>query len=151
VSCFCLVLYVLPYLLHHWRSLDAQSEAEAIYLKRKAELKAEAEHADERLDLLDKRVHLTSLGFREVVRKVSPLVVNIASFREPRAHNLNGLRLDPKEAKLRLFVDAENDRQYVQSGVGSGLIIQQGALLTNYHVVKEAQRVRITFASGASF
>ena len=50
----------------------SQAEAEAIYQKRRAELKAEAEHADERLDLLDKRVHLASLGFREVVRKVAP-------------------------------------------------------------------------------
>jgi S1-C subfamily serine protease len=155
LSCFCLVLYALPYLLNHWRSLDAQAEAEATYLKRKAELKAEAEHADERLHLLDKRVHLTSLGFREVVRKVSPLVVNIASFREQPER---ALRVDPfaekagpKEPRPKIFVDAENDRKYIQSGVGSGLIIQKGAILTNYHVVKDAQRVRITFGSGLSF
>ena len=65
--------------------LDAQADAESLYLRRRAELKAEAEHAeDARLDVLDKRVHLTSLGFREVARKVLPNVVNVANYRDPK-------------------------------------------------------------------
>jgi S1-C subfamily serine protease len=139
-----LVLFGGMHLLHHWRILDAQAEAESVFLKRRAELRADAEHAEERLDLLDKRVHLTSLGFREVVRKVAPKVVNVASFREPKAAEL------PLLAKKGLIFDAENDRKYMQVGVGSGLVIQPGVILTNHHVVKGAQRLRITFASGQS-
>src|SRR5947208_16994311 len=39
----------------------AQAEAEAAYLKRQAELKAEAEAADKRLDALNDKVKLVSL------------------------------------------------------------------------------------------
>ena len=143
-SLFILVLYAVPYLLYHWRLLDAQADAESTYLKRRAELKADAEHADQRLDLLDKRVHLTSLGFREVVRKVTPNVVNVGNFREPKVAEL------PMIAKKGLIFDAQNDRKYIQIGVGSGLVIKPGVILTNNHVVKGAQRLRITFASGQS-
>src|SRR2546425_7108598 len=38
-----LTLYALPFVLAHWRKTDAQAEAVASYLKRRADLKAEAE------------------------------------------------------------------------------------------------------------
>ena len=144
MSLLVLVLYFLPHLLYHWRMVDAQAEAETVFMKRRAELKAEAQHAEERLDLLDKRVHLTSLGFREVVRKVSPKVVNVANYREPEKKDL------PFLAKKSVIFDPDNDKKYVQVGVGSGLIIQPGVILTNYHVIKGAQRLRVSFASGQS-
>ncbi|HMF19373.1 MAG TPA: hypothetical protein VKE98_19355, partial [Gemmataceae bacterium] len=40
-------LYAGPFLLAHWRTTDAQAEADAAYLRRRAELRAEAEAADE--------------------------------------------------------------------------------------------------------
>jgi len=143
VSLVILVLYVTPFLLVHWRVKEAQGEAEVIYQKRRAELRAEAEHADERLETLDKRVHLASLGFREVVRKVAPKVVNVANYREPKQEfGLLG--------KKSLFYDAEKDRHYLQLGVGSGLLVKPGYVLTNHHVIAGAQRLRVTFASGRS-
>ncbi len=144
VSLVILVLYVTPYLLVHWRHTEAQAEAEAIYQKRRAELKAEAEHAQEQLDLLDKRVVQTSLGFREVVRKIAPKVVNVANYREPKREPLAPL------LREKLFFDPDKDRQYLQAGVGSGLLVQPGFVLTNHHVVVGAQRLRLTFASGRS-
>ena len=141
-----LSLYAATLLLRHWRILDAQAEAEATYMKRRAELKAEAEHAQERLDLLDKRVHLTSLGFREVARKVLPVVVNVANYREPTQKDL----LDAKANRLTLVYDPDNDRKYVQYGVGSGLIFKPGVILTNHHVIRKAQRLRVSFPSGRS-
>jgi S1-C subfamily serine protease len=144
LSIFVIIMYAAPYLIYHWRLLDAQADAESVYLKRRAELKAEAEHADARLDVLDKRVQLTSLGFREVTRKVMPNVVNVANYREPKKVELGVF------AKKILFHDPENDQQYVQAGVGSGLIIRPGVILTNYHVIKGTQRLRVSFASGLS-
>lgn len=143
VSLIVLVLYITPYLLVHWRFREAQAEAEAAYQRRSAELKAEAEHADRRLDALDKRVHLASLGFREVVRKVAPKVVNVANHREPK-HEIGPLLRD------KLFFDPEKDKHYVQMGVGSALLVKPGFLLTNHHVIANAQRIRLTFASGRS-
>src|SRR5262249_26260414 len=64
----------------------AQAEAEAAYLKRQAELRAESEAADQRLAALNDKVKLVSLGFRDVAKKVSPAVVNVSNEREvPRA------------------------------------------------------------------
>lgn len=144
IPLFMLLIYAIPHLLYHWRIVEAQAEAESYYMKRRAELKAEAEHADARLDLLDKRVHFTSLGFREVVRKVTPNVVNVVNYREPRKDEL------PKLGQKSLVFDPENDRKYLQMGVGSGVIIKPGVILTNNHVVKGAQRLRVSFASGQS-
>ncbi len=137
------VLYVTPYLLYHWRTLEAKGEAEAFFERRRAELRADAEHADERLDVLDRRAHLTSLGFREVVRKVTPWVVNVAKYREPR-------RAELAAGKKVLVHDPDNEQTYVQDGVGSGLLVKPGVVLTNHHVVRGAARLRVTFASGQS-
>jgi S1-C subfamily serine protease len=137
-----LTLYTAPALLYRWRTAEAQADAEAAYLLRRAELRAEAEAADRRLDLLDRRVNLVSLGFREVVRKVAPKVVNVANYRVPR----------PAEAALlgkrTLVHDLDKDRTYIQAGVGSGILVKPGYVLTNDHVVRGADRLRLTFASG---
>jgi serine protease Do len=138
-----LTLYVGPFLLAHWRLTDAQVEADAAYLRRRAELRAEAEAADRQLDLLDKRTNLTSLGFREVIRKVAPIVVNVSNYRE----TVKGERVSGKRT---LFFDRDKERHYHQFGVGSGIIVKPGYVLTNQHVVKNAQRLRVTFASGQS-
>jgi serine protease Do len=143
LSLVFIVLYFTPYLLYHWRTIEARGESEAFYARRRAELRAEADHADERLAVLDRRVNLTSLGFREVSRKVRPWVVNVATYREPR----------PDEralAKKGFFHDPDNDRLYMQAGVGSGLLVQPGVVLTNNHVVHEATRLRISLPSGRS-
>jgi S1-C subfamily serine protease len=139
-----LAAYAAPALWLRWRLAVGEGEAEAAYLKREAELKAEAEAADKRLDLLDRRTHLVSLGFRELVRKVTPAVVNIIHYQEARADDL------APHARRNLYHDADTDRNYVQTGVGSGLIVKPGFVLTNNHVVKGAQRLRVTFASGRS-
>ncbi len=139
-----LVVYVVPYLFYHWRMMDAQADAEGLLLKRRAELKAEAEHADERLELLDKKVNLVGLGFREVSRKIAPVVVNVANLREPlHAEELVG-------RKKMLIYDPETDRRYLQHGIGSGVLLKPGVILTNYHVVRGAHRLRVVFASGQS-
>jgi S1-C subfamily serine protease len=105
----------------------AKAEAEAAYMKKRAELQAEAEFAAERLKILDNRTHLISLGFREVVRLVTPQVVNVSCYR--------GVKSGEPDDKG-------------PAGVGSGLIAKPGFVLTNHHVVKDAQKLRITFASG---
>src|SRR5207302_11308296 len=61
---------------------------------------------------------------------------------------------DPKKAdpfhKRNLLFDPDKDRKYAQQGVGSGILVKPGFVLTNFHVIRQAQRLRITFASGHS-
>src|SRR5882724_9530551 len=81
---FLIGAFATPMLVARWRSIESRAEAEAAYAKRRAELRAEADAADERLQLLDKRVNLISLGFRDVVRKVGPCVVSLTSLADRR-------------------------------------------------------------------
>ncbi len=143
---FLIAFFGVIHLLQYWRLLNDQADAEALFMRRRAELKAEAEHADERLDLLDKRVHLASLGFREVARKAAPHVVNVANYAEPKPAELKVL----EKRKGLVTYDPDNDKKYVLVGLGSGLIVKPGVILTNHHVIKGAERVRISFASGQS-
>ncbi len=145
-TCFMLAVVmllanVLPLVLVHWRRAEAQAEADAIYLKRRAELKAEAEVAASELDMIDKKVGLVSLGFRLVVNKVGPSVVNVTNFKTPK----KGDEFSPRKT---LVYDPERNLTYVEASVGSGVLIKPGYLLTNYHVVEGADRLRVTFSSG---
>ena len=63
-----LTLYAAPGLMMRWWRAEAAAAADAAYLKRQAELKADSEAADKRLQALDGRLHFVSLGFREVAQ-----------------------------------------------------------------------------------
>jgi S1-C subfamily serine protease len=72
--------------------------------------------------------------------------VHVANFREPTEKEVN----EARARKLPLFYDPENDKQYVQHGVGSGIILKPGVILTNHHVIRKAERIRIALGSGRS-
>src|SRR5262249_31377885 len=94
--------------------------------------------------IMDRRTHLISLGFREVVRVVTPKVVSVTSYREVEAAQGNA-------ATRHMFLfDPDTQKYYLSLGVGSGLIVRPGFVLTNNHVVKGAHRLRAPFASGQS-
>src|SRR5207237_394153 len=135
-----ILVFAVPLLMTRWHVLDGHAQAEVEYAKRRAVLRAEADEADRVLDLLDKRVNLVSLGFRAVVQKVTPNVVNISSFGD-KAPPLR--RKEPAN-----YHDPETDQDYWSYGIGSGVIVKPGYVLTNHHVLRDAVRLRVTFASG---
>ena len=132
-----LALYLAQEWSLRWRRAEDQAMAEAVYLRRQAELRAETEAAEERLGKLDHRIQLVSLGFREVARKVAPVVVHI------------GNEVETAEAVPgRTFYDFETNHHYLERAEGSGILVKPSFVLTNEHVVRKAQRLRVTFASG---
>jgi S1-C subfamily serine protease len=133
-------LYLAPDWAVRWRRADDQAAAEAAYLKRQAELKAEAEAAGQRIEQMDRRIHFVSLGFREVARKVAPVVVHIG----------NEVEVPDVPARGRTFYDFDSNRHYQERAEGSGILVKPGYVLTNEHVVHNAELLRITFASGRS-
>jgi len=114
---------------------------EAAYAKRRAELRAEADAADERLQLLDKRVNLISLGFRDVVRKVAPASSTspaspTAATRRPRQQGLAG---SPRRRHGQAALPGRHR-----------LGLHRRAQLDPHQqpVVQHAHRLRVTFYGG---
>jgi serine protease DegS len=139
-TCFLLAIVMLlanflPLVLIQWRRAEAHAEADAIYLRRRAELKAESEVASAELAALDDKAKLVSLGFRYAVAKVLPSVVNVANLKEPA---------DAVGKKRPL----DSDHKVSPASVGSGILIRPGYVLTNFHVVQGGDQLRIVFASG---
>ena len=53
-------------------------------------------------------------------------------------------------AVVEVYSDLETDGTFLEISAGSGFLIdQQGHIITNYHVVRNADRVRISFFDGA--
>ncbi len=79
------------------------------------------------------------------VRKVGPAVVNISTFFAPPKE-------DPMQRLLREQFGLPRE-PFPRAGQGSGIIIdkQKGYILTNAHVVKGAQRLRVLLADGREF
>jgi serine protease Do len=148
LSCFLLIFLVAvwttPWLVARWRAIEAHADADAAYQKRRAELRAEADAGDDRLQALDKRIGLVSLGFREIVHKVGPCVVNLTSYTNRREFRLHENKDLPEGA------EQDGGKSTFIAGTGSGIIVEPGWILTNYHVVAAATKVRVTFASGQS-
>jgi serine protease Do len=73
--------------------------------------------------------------FKSVAGKAEPAVVHITS--------LNRVRM------RRGFFDQIGQEQIVPNGLGSGLIVSaDGYILTNHHVVKQADQLRVKLATG---
>jgi S1-C subfamily serine protease len=145
-----LAFYAGPWLFLRWRVAQAQADADAVYMRRTAELKAEAEAADKRLAVLDDKMKLVSLGFREVARKVAPSVVNVVNEHEVGEGRLSAL------VHRSSFYDPRVRAHFVEDGVGAGVVVKPGYVLTNFHVIrgdldgkphKQKRRLRVTFAN----
>lgn len=86
-----------------------------------------------------------------MLKKVNPAVVNIATF--SRQQTQNPLLNDPY---FRRFFDIPDNRrqpQKRQKSAGSGVIIdaRDGIVITNYHVIKDADEVQVSLIDGRAF
>jgi serine protease Do len=82
-----------------------------------------------------------AVDFAEVAARVNASVVNIDAASRAGGERRRGLE-DPEDRAPRDF-----DRP--QQGSGSGFVIdRQGFILTNYHVIEDADRITVTLADG---
>jgi Do/DeqQ family serine protease len=86
------------------------------------------------------------------VEKASPAVVNISTEQIVRSRRSFGFSDPFFDQFFRDFLDPYPRRQYKQSSLGSGVIIdQRGYVLTNYHVIVRASKISITLADKRAF
>ncbi len=105
-------------------------------------------------------------AFIKVADDVGPAIVTISTERIQKVQGIPGRRFhfkrfgqgnfpggnDPFEKFFEDFFGSFPEREFKQQGLGSGFIIdEQGHILTNNHVVAEADKIRVTLPDGRSF
>ena len=95
-------------------------------------------------------------NFTELAKRVGPSVVNVSTtqVRRPAQGQPSPFGPgDPRNELLERFFGGRIPRgPQRQNGVGSGFIIDaNGTILTNYHVVGEAEKISVTLSDGKHF
>lgn len=91
-----------------------------------------------------------------ILKKINPAVVNIATY-STQSYNDNPLLNDPFFRHFFNLPDQPQEpqghAQKRQQSAGSGVIVnaQEGIVMTNYHVVKNADEVRVSLLDGRSY
>ena len=90
-----------------------------------------------------------------MLKDVNPAVVNISTYSK-KQKNINPLLNDPFFRRFFNIPEHRNQReapQMRQQSAGSGVIVdaEKGIIITNHHVIKEAEEVRIALNDGRSF
>ena len=98
----------------------------------------------------DSRQQIT-LSYAPLVKKIAPAVVNIYS-KVVVTQNASPFMGDPFFQQFFGGNFGGMPRQRVESALGSGVIVDSsGLIITNAHVVKDAQEVRVALADGQEF
>ena len=84
----------------------------------------------------------------KIYQEVNPSVVNIRVVQKITAEDMNGLQI-PEIPFFSLPQGQEQNPEQYQSGLGSGFVWdQQGHIVTNNHVIDQADKIEVTFSDG---
>ena len=104
--------------------------------------------------VLDREVSLHE-GFSRVVETVGPAVVNISTqslVEVPRGGLPDALREFFGRDPFNPPDGGQEPRERKHSGLGSGVVVDSaGYILTNYHVIQSADKIKVTLPSNSSF
>ena len=94
-----------------------------------------------------------SSAFRDVAKKVSPAVVYISTEQTVKGRDVQNPYGDFfDDETFRRFFGIPEDREYKREGLGSGFLVREdGYILTNNHVVGEADEINVTLPDKHEF
>jgi serine protease Do len=93
----------------------------------------------------------TSRAFSDIAASVSPAVVNISTTKVVR-RDVNPLSDDPFFDFFNPFKDFKTPKKWKEQSLGSGVIVSpDGFIITNNHVIEQADEIRITLFDKRSF
>jgi serine protease Do len=108
----------------------------------------EARISKEAIDILSK----TNEAMAEVAAAVKPAVVNVSTTKTIKTPGItNPFFNDPffRQFFGDAFGNARRPKEYKQASLGSGVIVDRsGYILTNNHVVKDADEIKIKLSDG---
>ncbi len=90
-------------------------------------------------------------GYAAVARAVMPAVVNISSLKVIRTYEYSPFLVDPffRDFFGQQFPGLVVPREQREMSLGSGVFVdERGTILTNYHVVEQAQEVKVALSDG---
>ena len=90
-------------------------------------------------------------GYAAVARQAMPSVVNISSLKVIRTYEYSPFLVDPffRDFFGQQFPGLVVPREQREMSLGSGVFVdERGTILTNYHVVEQAQEVRVALSDG---
>lgn len=98
-----------------------------------------------------KQILETSRAFSEIAASISPAVVNISTTKVMR-RDANPLFDDPFFDFFNPFREFRTPKKWKEQSLGSGVIVSQdGYIITNNHVIEQADEVRVTLLDKRSF
>ncbi|MFC1815440.1 Do family serine endopeptidase [Thermodesulfobacteriota bacterium] len=107
-----------------------------------------------------KEIYLTPESFTSLAEKVSPTVVNIRTVKTVKGngrvsrHSIPGPygKENPFHDFFNKFFGDEQQREFKQRSLGSGFIIDKaGYIVTNNHVVENADKIKVKLKDGDEF
>src|SRR5882672_6785138 len=90
-------------------------------------------------------------GYAAVAREAMPAVVNISSLKVIRTYEYSPFLVDPffRDFFGQQFPGLVVPREKREMSLGSGVFVdERGTILTNYHVVEQAQEVKVALSDG---
>ena len=90
-------------------------------------------------------------GYAAVAREAMPAVVNISSLKVIRTYEYSPFLVDPffRDFFGQQFPGLVVPREQREMSLGSGVFVdERGTILTNYHVVEQAQEVKVALSDG---
>lgn len=111
----------------------------------------EASGVTERAKQIPHHLETVTLSYAPVIKKVAPAVVNIFTLQHMKAQLPNSPLMDDPLFK-QYFGRLHPDYGHQQISLGSGVIInKEGFILTNYHVVENADVIQVVLSDKREF